>query len=190
MRTIRFAVLTLVLGAALASAVAAQPKADSKPGGVVVDVVELRARVDAVDPAKRLVTVTGPAGNTVVLKAGPEVRNLDQIKAGDQLVVKHYESVALFVRKSGEAPAAGEAAAVQVAPRGAKPGVVMVDTVEVTATVEAIDYQKRTATLKGPEGKTRTIKVDPSMKRFSEVKKGDQVVMRMTEAVAISVQKP
>jgi hypothetical protein len=32
--------------------------------------------------------------------------------------------------------------------------------------------------------------VDPSVKRFKEVKKGDEVVVRVTEAFAISVNKP
>ena len=50
--------------------------------------------------------------------------------------------------------------------------------------------RRRSGQLKGPEGKTRTIKVDPSVKRLKEVKKGDQVVLRYTEAVAISVRKP
>jgi len=46
----------------------------------MTDVVELTAKVDAVDYRKRLVTLTGPRGNTVVVKAGPEVKNLEQIK--------------------------------------------------------------------------------------------------------------
>jgi hypothetical protein len=146
--------------------------------------------VDAVDLDKRLVTVTGPRGNTVMLKVGPAVKNLDQIKPGDQLVVRYLESVALFVRKSGEPPAAAEAAAVEVAPKGQKPAATVVDTVEITGTVEAVDYAKRTVTLKGPQGNTRTVKVDPRVKRLNEVKKGDQVVARFTEALAISVKKP
>ncbi len=31
---------------------------------------------------------------------------------------------------------------------------------------------------------------DPSVKRFKQIKKGDEVVVRHTEALAISVQKP
>ena len=166
------------------------PAAGGKPGVVIADLIEVTAKVDAVDQGKRLVTLTGPKGNTIVVKAGPEVRNLDQVKAGDQLVVRHYDSVALFVRKSAESPAAGEVTAVAVAAKGAKPAGVMVDTTEITAKVEAIDHSKRTVTLKGPEGRTRTFKVDPSVKRFSEVKKGDEVVLRVTEALAISVRKP
>jgi hypothetical protein len=44
-------------------------------------------------------------------------------------------------------------------------------------TVEAIDYAKRTVTLK----------VDKSAKDCKNVNKGDQVVARFTETVAISV---
>jgi hypothetical protein len=80
--------------------------------------------------------------------------------------------------------------AVAGAPGGQLPGVMVVDTVKITATVEAVDYAKRTVTLKGPEGNTVTLKVDKSAKDFKNVKKGDQVVARFTEAVAISVQKP
>jgi len=187
-------VVTSVLAVAISSAVLAQTQAQpgpaGKPGVVVAEVTELRAKVDAVDYAKRLVTLTGPQGNTVTIKAGPEIKNLDQVKAGDQLVVRHYESVALFVRKSNEPPTAAGAMVVEVTPKGQKPAGVMVETTEITATVEAIDYAKRTVTLKGPEGRNRIIKVDPSVKRFNEVKKGDQVVARVTEALAISVQKP
>jgi hypothetical protein len=200
--TILSATLT-VIAAMVPAAVAqqpAQPKAEQapktdqaktgKPGAVVAEVTQITAKVDAVDYDKRLVTLTGPKGNTVTVKAGPEVKNLDQVKPGDQLIVRHYQSVALSVRKPGDPPAAGEATAVQVASRGQKPAGVMVDTKEVTATVEAIDYGKRTVTLKGPEGKTITVKVDPSVKRLNEVKKGDEVVARVTEALAIAVRKP
>jgi hypothetical protein len=161
-----------------------------KPGVVVAEMTELRAKVDAVDYAKRVVTVTGPQGNTVAIKAGPQVRNLEQIKVGDQVVVRHYESVALFVRKSSEPPGAVAAGAVEVAAKGEKPAGAMADTVEVTAKVEAVDQAARTVTLKGPAGNVRTFKVDPSVERLKDVKVGDDVVLRYTEALAIAVVKP
>lgn len=168
------------------------PAAAAKAGPrvVVAETTSIKARVDAVDVNKRLVTVTGPRGKTLTLKVGPEVKDLDQVKPGDQLIVRYFESLALFVRKGGEPRAATEGTAVQVAPKGKKPAAVAVDTVEFRGTVEAIDYAKRRITLKGPEGKTRTIKVDPSVKRLNEMKKGDQVVVRYTEAIAFSVRQP
>ena len=60
------------------------------------------------------------------------MKNFDQVKAGDQVVVRHYQSVALFVRKGGEAPSATDLGVVEVAPRGKKPAGVMVETTEIT----------------------------------------------------------
>jgi hypothetical protein len=174
-------------GARAAAAQSAAAKAGSRV--VVAETTSIEARLDAVDVNKRLVTVTGPRGKTLTLKVGPDVKDLDQVKPGDQLVVRYFEPLALFVRKAAEPRAAAEGAAVQVIPRGKRPVAVPVDTVEFKGTVEAIEYAKRRLTLKGPEGKTRTIKVEPSVKRFNEVKKGDQIVVRYTEAIAFSVRK-
>ena len=70
------------------------------------------------------------------------------------------------------------------------PGVVAADVIAFESTVEAIDYQKRTITLRGPQGNLVTYKVDESAKRFSDVKKGEQVVLQVTEALAIVVTRP
>jgi hypothetical protein len=65
----------------------------------------------------------------------------------------------------------------------------VVDTVEVTAKVEAIDPATRTVTLRGPDGGTRTLKVDERVRRLDEVKAGDEVVVRHTEALAIAFSR-
>jgi hypothetical protein len=61
---------------------------------------------------------------------------------------------------------------------------------ELKARVEDIDYKSRTVTLRGPQQKTATVKVSKDVKRFDEVKKGkgDEVVIRHTEAIAIDVE--
>jgi hypothetical protein len=51
----------------------------------------------------------------------------------------------------------------------------------------AIDKQKNTITLKGPEGKLTTVKVqDPT--NLEKVKVGDELMITYTEALAISVE--
>ena len=157
------------------------------PGVVMADVVVINATVEAVDKDKRTVTLKGSGGRTVTLKVGPNAKNFDQIKVGDKVKGKFLDSVALFVRKAGTPPDAAEMQAVSVAPRGQKPKAMTVDTVEISAKVEKIDYKKRLVTLKGPEGNTRTIKVDPRVKRLAEIKVGDDIVLRHTEAIAIEV---
>jgi len=167
----------------------AAKKAGPKPAGAMVDVVEMTAVVDAVDAANRAVTLKMPDGTTRTFKIGPEVKNFDQIAAGDKVKTTFYESVAVFVAKTGEKPSASEFGTVEVAPKGAKPGAVVVNTLEVTAKVEKIDYKKRTVSLKGPEGNVRTFTVDKSVKNFKNIKKGDDVYLRVTEAVAMVVEK-
>jgi DNA-binding beta-propeller fold protein YncE len=159
-------------------------------GVVVIDSTKVTATVESIDYAKRLVTLTGPQGNLVSFKAGDAVRNVDQVKVGDKVTAEYMESVAVFVRKSGDPPSAGEAEMVAVAPKGAKPGVLMVQTAEVTAKVEAIDLKTHTITLIGPEGKTKKFKVDKSVKPLDKLKKGDDITLRVTDALAITVVKP
>jgi Cu/Ag efflux protein CusF len=137
------------------------------------------------------VTLQGKDGESVELVVGPEAKNFDQVKKGDEVTFEYLESVAVVVTPKGATPpAAGQAAYVETAKPGEKPHGRAVQTTTITATVEAIDYKARTVTLKGPAGNVRTFTVGPEAKRFDEVKKGDQVTLNVTEAVAISVSKP
>jgi len=44
--------------------------------------------------------------------------------------------------------------------------------------------------LKGPLGNTRIFKVSDAVERFNEIKAGDKVVVRVTEAIALAVVTP
>jgi hypothetical protein len=79
---------------------------------------------------------------------------------------------------------------VALAPKGQKPAGLMAETTELTGSVESTDAKARTIAVKGPAGNVRTFKVDKAVKNFGQIKKGDQVVLRFTEAVALSVVKP
>lgn len=161
----------------------------AKPGAMVVDVVKLTGIVKTIDREKKMVTVEGSGGRTVVIDA-TNARNLDQLKVGDRVNLTYAEEVALFVRKSDEPPSVSESQDVELAPKGEKPGGVITKTIEVTGNVESIDTNNRTIALKGPAGNVRTYKVGPEAKRFNEIKRGDQVVLRVTQAVALSVGNP
>ena len=173
----------------LSSCTVAQDKnASERPGVVVVDTASISATVEAIDYDKRTMALKGPRGNVLVTKVGPEVKNFKQIKIGDKVTANYYDATAIYVRKPDEQPFAEEARAVQVAPPGERPGAIVIDTAEMTARVEDIDYKNRTVTLRGPQQKTATLKVGKDGKRFDEVKKGDEIVVRHTEAVAINVE--
>ena len=157
-----------------------------KLGGTVA----ITAEVVAIDRVDRTVVLLGPRGNIVEVEVGHAARNFDQVELGDRVKVEYYESVALYIGKKGQKPkvAAGMVAARSA--KGDKPAGVVAEVVDVSATVQAIDKKKRKVTLKRPDGKLFTTKVDKSLKAFDTLKVGDSIHVRITEAIAISVEKP
>jgi len=84
-----------------------------------------------------------------------------------------------------QAPAAGDKAA----PADSKmPGKGAVGAVIVRGTIDAIDKERGTVTLKGPKGRTLTLEVRDKEK-LDVVKVGDPVVATYVEAVVIQVKK-
>ena len=67
--------------------------------------------------------------------------------------------------------------------------VVQTESVERTATIEAIDHTGREVTLKDKDGRTETMVAGPEMKRFNELKFGAVVTFRYYESTAFSIRK-
>jgi hypothetical protein len=158
------------------------------PGGVVVNTVDVSARVTAIDKANRKVTLLGPDGDTFTVKVGPEAVNFDQVKKGDLLKVTVTEEVVIYLEKEGAASSDGGAGVVALAPKGAKPGGLMAKTIQVTGTVVAIDQEKRIVTLRFDDGSFKAFSVRDDID-LSQHKKGERAVFRITEMIAITVEK-
>jgi len=159
-----------------------------EPGKVAMaDAVRISATVQAIDKDKRLVTLKRKDGSTFVVTAGPEVKNFDQIKVGDQVVARYVEALTLELKKgSGGIREKVEREGAAVAKPGEKPGVAVGRQVTVVADVVAVNKAKQTIRLRGVEH-TIDLKVrDPN--QFKLVKVGDQVEATFTEAVALSVE--
>jgi hypothetical protein len=159
------------------------------PGGVMVATYKKTATVTGIDKATRKVTLVDKDGTQTTVKAGPEVANFDQIEIGDQVKATVTAQVVVFVRKPGEPSSEGAAAVVALAPIGAKPGALVADTEEITAKVKSLDVKHQKATLLFPDGTTKTFPVRKDVDLTKQTV-GADVVMRVTEAVAISVEKP
>jgi hypothetical protein len=62
-------------------------------------------------------------------------------------------------------------------------------TVDVSATIAAIDKSSRTITLKGPKGDEVKVEAGPEVKNFDQLKVGDVVDMRYRETLALELKK-
>lgn len=176
-----------------------QAAGDTMPGVVVSKISTLRATVVGVDKGQRLVMLRTDDGREETIKCGPDVRNFDQIEVGDKVSAEYHEATAVYARKPEAAAGAASDAAqrqataryskAELAPLGQKPGGLVTDVTETVAKVQDIDYAKRQVTLLGAGGRTRTINVADDVPNLENVKKGDEVVFRHTEALAVSVTK-
>jgi hypothetical protein len=177
-------VLSIVMTLALLAGCAAT----QKPSGRMEDVVEARAMVTGIDLPQRLVALKDEKGQEIVVEVSEAVRNLDQVKVGDEVVVSYTEALAWQVKAAGEgAPGVSTGTDVTRAKPGDKPGGTVGRTVTVSATITAIDMAHDTVTLTGPGGRSQTIKArDPANLRKVQV--GDLVDITYSEAVAIAVR--
>ena len=159
------------------------------PGGVAVATIKVTATVTAIDRATREVTLVAKDGAKTTVKAGPDVANFAQIEVGDKVKAIVTDQLVIFVRKPGEPAGSVAAGIMALAPVGDKPGGVMADTVEFNARVKSVDLKRHTATLHFPDGSSRTFPVREDVE-LTQQTVGTDVVIRTTQAVAISVEKP
>jgi Cu/Ag efflux protein CusF len=181
------AVMSIAAGAAVAQT-GSMSAVKSEPGKVTVaEAIRVTASVEALDKAKRLVTLKGPEGNTFVVQAGPEVKNFDQIKVGDLVVARYVEALTLELKPGGgQIRERTERENAVAAKPGQAPGAAAGRQVTVIADVMSLDAAKQTVRLRGPQ-RTVDLKVrDPN--QFKLIKVGDQVEATFTEAVALSVE--
>lgn len=160
------------------------------PGGViVVDTFTATATISAIDTAKRKITLMSSDNKKTTYKAGPEVANFNQLQVGDEVTVALTEEVAVSIDRDGAAPSAAGATGVALAPVGSKPGGVLVDTMQVTAKVTAVDAKSRKVTFELPDGSTKKVRVGKKVD-LASVMPGDTVTVQVSEGLAITVDKP
>jgi translation elongation factor P/translation initiation factor 5A len=159
------------------------------PGGTVVETYKTKATVIAIDAVSRKVTIETPDGKKSKITCGPEVANFNQIQVGDQVKATVTKKVAVSLLEPGATRSPGQSSTVALAPKGAKPGIVVAETVEATARVEALDLKKRKVTLRFPDGDAETFDVRKDVD-MSQAHLGQEVLIRSTEAVAVRVEKP
>lgn len=153
--------------------------------------VEKTLTVEDIDRANRLVTLVGPAGRAFTVYAGSQVKNLDQVKKGDQVLVKYYQSMAVNVALPGTEVAAPTTTTRQAS---AEPGMTPAGAVarQTTKTVKvlSVDPYKKAISFRDADGRWREVSMDrPELEHYlTEIKDGDTVKVTYTEALAVSVE--
>jgi hypothetical protein len=180
---------TPILAAILIAGCTSTPAAPRK--AQITDEVAVQATVVAVDKASRELILQRSDGSQVAVVAGPEVRNFDQIAAGDTLNARY--TVSLTARRLDPDEVANEPGAGMAAARaepGEKPGAAIGAGVTMTVVVNSVDRDTHTVVVTGPDGNTQAIEAQRQTgKRFVEgLKPGDRVELTYGEALVLAVE--
>jgi len=176
---------SLILAGALSLSAWAEPVAPIS-GRIEAAGITRVMTVSRIDHETRKIALRSDTGDEAVFVAGPEVRNLAQIDAGDRVTITYAE--ALAVRVYPVTPGAKgrvETKEVSRAPLGAKPYGQVTRRVELTGKVAELDRERRVVTLEGKQG-SLTLRVADDVD-LTGVLVGDTVRADYLERVTISV---
>ena len=150
--------------------------------------LDTRAVVEKVDQNTREVRLRTTDGRELTVVAGPEVRNLAQVSAGDTVRLTYYEGVVARMAEPGAGGPATTSVVTARAPQGGKPAGVYGATTDMVVEFLAYDPTTGVATFKTPDGMTQSITVSPAMREFAAARRpGDRVAVQFTNAIAASI---
>lgn len=202
-----FAIAAVSVAGALAVPLGAQAQAQTSSApassaagtivgpSVTVQVASITGKVTAIDRAQRLVTLKSNEGRVSTLFVGPEIRNFDNLKVGDEVTLGYSEAHSLALAKGekgnearlGELRVKIEADAARQAPPGGKPGLSTMERTTLVANVFEIDRQRGILTLRGTDGVPVDIRV-PDKQSLSQIGLNDQVIIGYRRAAVVSIQ--
>jgi len=194
--SISLAVAVLMASSSLAIAQTRPTDASaSKPMVIDAAVVDNRYQlyegtVLTIDKKTRTITFKNKEGESKFV-AGPEIKNFDQIKKGDQVNVTYELAVAieLIKTKSDGIRSKVETNTVTNSKPTEKPSEVIANKTTIIADIVAVDREKKLVSVKGPSGKITTVSVkNPAL--LADVNVGEQVKVIYYDAMAASITSP
>lgn len=163
--------------------------AESEPGGVFANTMDVSAKVMHINREKRKVTLLGPDGKEYTAEVESNAVDLDRIKKGDMIEATLTEELVVDFGGDDVSGGDGAAATVAVVPKGESPGAVGAVTSQTTGTVTAIDAQNHTGTLRFEDGSTKVFPVRSGVE-LNESMIGESVVFQVTRVITLRVENP
>lgn len=170
-----------------AAAISLKPEVMTRSDAILLRYVGIIADIDH---QNREMTLKGSDGHIETFYVDKAVQRFNEVKVGDKVSMDYYLGVSAEVRKPTEEekqnPLVVLDATGKTAP-GAPPAAFDARQIRAVVTIESLNRNAQTVTVKGPRGKYFTARVaDPS--RFERVRIGDTILMTFTEATAVSLK--
>jgi sRNA-binding carbon storage regulator CsrA len=187
----RHALTKAITLATLLSATSLSAVAADIPLSAVVEADQITTKVVSVDAANHQVVLEGPEGNQVHVQLTEKAKNLDKLKAGDQVDVKVTRAVAAYLDTDidkglpGSIERTGE---VRAAPGSDNPGGEAYRQVQVQLKITGIDVKNNRVTFENPKGQSKTVDVvRPEVQaKLKDLKVGQSVNVIYTDVLTVT----
>ncbi len=165
------------------------PGKDTAP--TTAELVTATATIVSVDKTERVVRLTDDeTGQAFTVIANDGIRNLDQLEAGDVVVMEYYESTTLQMADAGDPGTEVTTVLSAEAVEGALPGGLEATTTSLVVEVVSYDADTGMASIRLPDGSMQRTVVKPEMRSFAAgLTRGDRVLVTMVEAVAVTIEE-
>ena len=168
--------------ALIASAALAGAQSKTLPGG---ELKTLSATVEAIEKSTRSVTVRKSDGTDVTFYVPKSMTRFDQLKVGDKINAKYYDTSVISVQDPTSANI--DSAAAKLVPVEGAPAGTMSYQRTITATITALDPKVPSIEFTGPNNWKYSSRVNDKA-ALSKVKVGDKVTITWTAAVLMSIE--
>ncbi len=173
---------------------ASQPAPSSQPSGKaeISNEFTATARVTAIAPAERRVTLCREDGTMFDVVVSNEARNFDQIAVGDVVRIRYKETLMARVLPVGTpvGPAEGAVVAARAQP-GEKPGAGVGAVVSLRVRVESIDLDRGVVVFSPASGEliARNVRTPQGREFIKGLKVGDIVQLDYAEVLGLAVEE-
>ena len=157
----------------------------------ISDVIDIEAKVEAIDYEKREVLLRGPTGNLVTIEAGEEAKRFNEINVGDTVHVQFFTYLKAEFRDPTEDEIATPFVILEDTVKTVKdlpPAAAAGSVIKAVVTIEIIDRPDMIVTVKGPRGNYVSIPVADA-KLLEELRIGEIVVLTYLDIVALALEK-
>jgi hypothetical protein len=163
------------------------------PLSATVEADQVTTKVISVDAANHQVVLEGAEGKPVHVQLSDKAKNLDNLKAGDQVNIQVQRSVAAYLDTDvdkglpGTTERTGE---LRKAPGSDNPGGEAFRQVQVQLKITKIDLKTNQVTLQNPAGVSKVLDVKkPEIQaKLKDLKEGQSVIVTYTDILKVTSQ--
>jgi hypothetical protein len=154
-------------------------------------VMEAEAVITAIDLKTREVTLKGPSGDNFTLLSQDKAVKLEDVKVGDSVIVTYLAALDSELREPTPEELAQPWVELEdegVSDDAANPGIANMRVIRAVVTIEGMNREFGTVTIKDSRGKLHIIG-DVAPEKMDGVQLGQTAVVVFTQAVALTLQK-